>query len=451
MSQPKYLTSPPKTSGMPPGIPYIVGNEAAERFTFYGLKGILVVFMTQYLLNAAGEKSPMGEEEAKKYFHLFVSAVYFFPFLGAILSDAFLGKYRTIILLSIVYCLGPLVMAVDSTRTGLFIGLALIAIGSGGIKPCVSAHVGDQFGQSNQHLLPRVFSWFYFSINLGSSISMLIIPRLLQNEGPALAFGLPAGIMGLATLVFWMGRHTYAHIPPAGMEFVKETFSWTSIKSLSRLIVLYLFIAVYWSLYDQSHSAWVLQAGKMDRTFFGQQFSAAQLQAINPILILLFIPLFSYVIYPLLGRFFNVTPLRKIGMGMFLAVGSFLIPAWIEQRIMAGEQPHAIWQVWSYVLLTAGEILISITGLEFAYTQAPKKMKSLVMSFYMLSLSLGNFFTSAVNHFIQNPDQTSKLAGPAYYLFFAGLMLAAAILFIPFARWYKEENHLYTETAPSHT
>ncbi|MEW8032202.1 MAG: hypothetical protein AB2819_08160, partial [Candidatus Thiodiazotropha endolucinida] len=137
-----YLHAPLPSRNMPAGIPFIIGNEAAERFSFYGMRAILVVFMTQYLLNSSGVAEPMNEEEAKGWFHLFVSAVYITPLLGALISDGLLGKYRTIILLSLVYCLGHFALALDHTRLGLLLGLGLIALGSGGIKPCVSAHVG---------------------------------------------------------------------------------------------------------------------------------------------------------------------------------------------------------------------------------------------------------------------------------------------------------------------
>lgn len=142
----KYRTTPVVTDKMPPGVPYIIGNEAAERFCFYGMRGILIIFMTQYLMNSQGELDCMNKEEAKGWYHLFMSAIYFTPFLGAILSDMFLGKYKTILSLSIVYTLGCAALAFDQTRLGLAIGLTLIAIGSGGIKPCVSSNVGDQFG-----------------------------------------------------------------------------------------------------------------------------------------------------------------------------------------------------------------------------------------------------------------------------------------------------------------
>src|SRR5882757_6143880 len=188
MPQP-YLTAPLKTDQMPPGIPYIIGNEAAERFNFYGMRAILVVFMTKYIVDRSGALAPMSENDAHGAYHLFLFANYFFPTMGAIVSDALWGKYRTIFWLSLVYCLGSLTLALDHTRLGLTLGLTLIAIGSGGIKPCVSAHVGDQFGSDNQHLLSRAFGWFYLSINLGSSVSTYVCPILLDRYGPGPAFG----------------------------------------------------------------------------------------------------------------------------------------------------------------------------------------------------------------------------------------------------------------------
>ena len=158
---------------MPPGIPYIIGNEAAERFNFYGMRAILVVFMTQYLRDRSGALAPMTDNDANKWYHVFVASNYFFPIFGAILADAIWGKFRTIFWLSIVYSIGSFALALDDTRLGLTMGLSLIAIGSGGIKPCVSANVGDQFSASNQHLISRAFGWFYFSINAGSFVSIL--------------------------------------------------------------------------------------------------------------------------------------------------------------------------------------------------------------------------------------------------------------------------------------
>ncbi len=376
---------------------------------------------------------------------MFMSAVYFFPILGALIADIFLGKYRTIIVLSLVYCLGHLALALDDTRVGLMLGLTLIAVGAGGIKPCVSAHVGDQFGKSNQHLLTKVFGWFYFAINFGSSISTLLVPYLLEKYGPRAAFGLPGALMFLATICFWLGRRKFVHVPAGGKEFMLETFGPMGLKAVGKLAVIYLFVSMFWALYDQTGAAWVLQGEKLDRQLCGHTILASQVQALNPILILIYIPLFAYVIYPLMGKVFTLTPLRKIGLGFFVTMISFLVPAWIETQLAAGLKPSIAWQGLAYAILTVGEVLISITCLEFSYTQAPKKMKSVIMAVFLLSNSLGNLFTSLVNKFIQNVDGTTKLAGAQYYLFFAGLIFLAGVGFAIVATKYREETYIQDE------
>lgn len=404
----KYLTAPVPSTEMPKGIPYIVGNEAAERFSYYGMKTILVIFMTKYVLDKTGSPDYMTGDEAKFWYHLFSMSVYAFPLIGALIADVFLGKYKTIITLSIVYCLGHLTLALDDTRFGLALGLALIAMGSGGIKPCVSANVGDQFGKSNEHLIEKVFGWFYFSINLGAFFSSLMTPVLLDSYGPSVAFGVPGLLMFIATVVFWMGRKFFVHIPPGGKEFLKESFSKEGLGAMLRLIVIYCFVAMFWSLFDQTGSAWVLQAEKMDKNFMGIEWLSSQIQAINPIMIMVFIPIFSYWIYPTINRFFKLTPLRKIGIGFFVTVPAFLIPAWIEMRIAAGELPNIFWQILAYLCITAAEVFVSITALEFSYTQSPKSMKSWIMGLYLASVALGNFFTAGVNFVIQNEPPSFK-------------------------------------------
>lgn len=446
-----YLTAPIKTDKMPPGVPYIVGNEAAERFSYYGLRAILMVYMTQYLLDASGAKAPMDKIEATRAYHIFQFAVYFFPIIGAIISDAWLGKYRTIIWVSLIYCLGPMMLALDQTRMGLYAGLWLIAIGSGGIKPCVSAHVGDQFGASNKHLIPKVFGWFYFSINFGSFFSTLLTPVLLEKYGARVAFGVPAVLMFVATVVFWMGRYKFIHIQPAGMSFVRETFSVEGFKSIARVIPIFAFMPFFWSLYDQSSSRWILQAQEMDRHFpmFNWTILPSQTHAANPILVLIFIPLFTKVLYPAIDKVWKLTPLRKVGIGFFITVSSFLVSAWIEVMIGRKMNPHILWQLVAYILLTAAEVFVYLTMLEFAYTQAPKKMKSLVMSLSLLSISLGNLLTEKINHAIQHFKLESVLTGATYYLMFAGMMFIAAVAFIFVARRYQEQTILHDEAPAS--
>jgi len=673
---------------MPRGIPYIVGNEAAERFSFYGMKAVLFVFMTEYLLAADGVgRDVMTADQAKECVHWFVASAYLFPIVGAIVADALLGKYATILYLSVVYCLGHLALAMDHTRFYLFVGLALIAIGTGAIKPCVSAHVGDQFGGKNQHLVTKVFHWFYFAINLGAAASTWLTPLLMYQRGfgPAWAFGVPGVLMALATLLFWMGRTKFVHVPPAGIASVREALCGDGLRAIGNLVKIYAFVAVFWCLFDQTSSAWIQQAKRMDRVWLGIEWLPSQIQIANPMLILVFVPLFSYAIYPAINRVFRLTPLRKVAIGFFVTVPAFAIPMWIETQLTGGQvvqvsseenagswrvehlfdgrtdgsgwvsarsratppvqqivvrlrerrpwsvssvrfyprvdlddllrqeaagkkkvaqnieprcrfsrnscrepgfvtapnegqrapnsgtlqpfaeagtrgcwakdvevlvgqsplgdpktdaagramrdasgqplfawtrcagkiqlkpedrwqslhfpavsteyvmirvksnwggarshrvglgevtidadesvpvgtstvtrhkqvnvaaigsMPNIGWQLLGYVFMTAAEIMVSITCLEFSYTQAPNKMKSVIMSLYLLSVSAGNSFTAVVNHWIQNADQTSKLEGASYYGFFTAVMLVAAIGFLFVVRSYRGRTYIQGE------
>lgn len=441
-----YQTAPRPTKDMPKGISYIIGNEAAERFSFYGMKAILVVFMTTHLMGADGLE-PMSESDARICYHQFNALVYFTPLLGAIIADVFLGKYRTILFLSLVYCLGHLMLAVDSSRMGLMIGLALIGLGAGGIKPCVSAHVGDQFSKSNASLLEKVFVWFYFAINLGAFTSIILTPVLLERYGAHVAFAVPGILMMIATIVFWMGRHKFIHVPPGGKAFLQEAFSGEGLRAIGKLSVIYVFVAMFWALFDQTSAAWVLQAKKMDMHWMGYDWLPAQIQAANPLLIMMLIPIFSFVLYPLMNKMFELTPLRKISIGFFIAIPSFLIPAWVESQIAAGASPSIGWQLLAYVFITVAEIFISITCLEFSYTQAPRKMKSLILGLFLMSVAIGNQFTALVNIFIRNEDGTSKLSDVNYYLFFAACMLVTAIVFIVVAKMYKPMEYLHEDAS----
>jgi len=171
------------------------------------------------------------------------------------------------------------------------------------------------------------------------------------------------------------------------------------------LIVIYFFVACFWMLWDQSNgNTWTLQAQSslMDKNlgFLGFNFTVlpAQIQVVNGLFIIALIPVFTYLIYPFCSRFFEVTPLRRIGAGLFTVASSFLIVAWVEQRIQSGHSVSAWWQILAYVVLTASEILVSITALEFSYKQAPLRMKSFIMALFLLSISLGNFMIASVNN-----------------------------------------------------
>ncbi len=445
-------------SKYPPQIKYIVGNEACERFSYYGMRAILVVFMVQYLNMAANE--------AKGVYHLFVSANYFLPLFGGFLSDRYLGKYKTIIYLSIVYCLGHLVLALYETQMGMYVGLGLIALGAGGIKPCVSAHVGDQFNKSNSHLLKSIYEIFYFSINFGSFFSTLLIPWILPRYGPGLAFGIPGILMAVATFVFWMGRHQYVHVPPSGkekssqffgvffyalanigkkkkgesfLEVAKAKFPVEKVEGAKAAVDVFkvlISVSAFWALFEQHGSSWVLQASQMDLNWLGMKWEASQIPALNPIMVMVLIPLFSYGIYPMMEKLgVKMTPLRRMGGGMVLTGLSFVFAGFIQTQLEAGNAVSVGWQFPQYIVLTMAEVMVSITGLEFAYTQAPRAMKSTIMSLWLLTVTAGNLFTAAI-------EFMNKFSGAQQFFFFAVVMLVISAIFVVMATRYEYRNYV---------
>jgi len=439
-----------------------MASEGAERFSFYGMRSILTVYMVQYLL--------LARHEAEANYHYFVMANYLMPLAGGWLADRFLGRYRVILFLSLGYVAGHAVVAAVETRAGLYAGLALIAMGAGGIKPCVSAFVGDQFRPDQRSLLAKVYGLFYWMVNLGSATSTLLIPWLLKKHGPAVAFGVPGLLMALALVIFVSGRKRYVYVAPTGRNphsFVKVVATALSrrgqrppggdwletaravhpaeavngARAVFRIMGVFVMVTGFWALFDQHGASWILQATRMNLDVGTVQFlglslggfrlEASQIGAINPFMVLMLVPLFQGVLYPGLIRLgVKVSPLGKMSVGMFLTVMSFVAMAVLQSIIDGGGRPHALWQVVPYLFLTAGEVMISVTGLEFAFTQAPRTMKSTIMSFWMLTTAGGNFIAAVVS-------QWNRFHGAAYFAFFAGLMLLCAIGFVLMARRYR--------------
>jgi proton-dependent oligopeptide transporter, POT family len=459
---------------MPGQVPYIIGNEICERFSFYGMRNILTAFLIGYLLLNEAPDLEARKALAKANFHLFVSGVYFFPLLGGYLADRFFGKYKVIFSLSLLYCLGHGFLALfESNKYGFYGGLFLIALGSGGIKPCVSAMVGDQFTESNKHLVKKVFAIFYWSINFGSFFASLLIPKTLTLFGPRVAFGIPGILMLIATIIFWLGRHRYVDVPPTGKnphsfwrvigsaianrggERTPSGYREGSLpppkpdhwldsalkrhpasavdgaKAVLRVLTVFIPIPFFWMLFDQKASTWVIQAESMNRQVGPWKFEPSQMQLVNPLLVMLLIPLTTGVIYPAFQRWgYELTPLRRMPIGMAVGAASYVIAGLINIPVEDGAKLSILWQIAPYIVLTVAEILISTTGLEFAYSQAPREMKGTIMSFWNLNVTAGNLavaLASALNVF----------KGSAQFFFYAGMALAAAVLLGVLCKRYK--------------
>ncbi len=470
----------PQKSKYPKSVPFIIGNEAAERFSYYGLRSILVTFLVAQFYNPThlASLTTQAEAHANESTHFFVALSYFMPLVGGIMADWFFGKYKVILWISMVYCLGNLFTSSFTTNLSLFTtGLVLIAIGAGGIKSCVSANVGDQFDKSNQDLLSKVYGWFYFSINAGSMVSTILIPWAYANYGPRIAFGIPGTLMALATIIFFSGRKMYVRVPPAGVNknnFVFISFyalfnqskkqkgqSWLDvakgnfdpekvegIKAVYRVMSVFFFALAFWIVWDQNLSEWVLQAAKMDRTinlgFYKFTILAGQVQTFNPVFLLIFIPVFNYWLYPFFDKIgLKATPLRRLGVGLVLTALSFVIIAVIQTSIDHGGQPSIWWQVFAYVILSAAEVLVSITGLEYAYTHAPKSMKSTMTAIWLLVVAVGNLITGVINGNISNKGFLAPyMTGANFYWCFVGMIVVFTVVFLFVSPHMKERNYI---------
>ena len=438
-----------KSDKYPASVPYIIANEAAERFSFYGMRSILPIFLVAQFFNPTGNPALQVISEAKsnEQTHLFVSLAYFTPMIGAVLADWFFGKYKVIFYVSIIYCIGHLFLAkFDTDLTWFGYGLTLIAIGAGGIKSCVSANMGDQFDKSNEHLMSKVFGWFYFAINSGSVLSNFFIPILYDKYGASVAFGVPGILMALATLIFWLGRKKYIIVPPSGISFdlgkMKE-----GLGAAGRVLVVFMFIPLFWALWDQNLSEWILQAKKLDLQLWdGLTVLPAQVQLANPIFLVSFLPVFTYIIYPFFEKIgIMPTPLRKIGVGLFLTGASFIIIAQIQEVIDAGGHPSVWKQIFAYLILAWGEILVWVTCLEYSYTNSPKYMKSTMAAIGLLTVSLGNYLVALMNESISKGGYFAQYTGASYYWFFVKLMFIEAVIFMLVAKFIKEKRYVGEE------
>lgn len=527
----------------PPQTKYIVGNEACERFSFYGMKSILVLYMVNALA--------MSESDAMEIAHLFTALIYVLPLLGAWIADRFLGRYRTILYVSLFYCLGHGVLAtadltqsIEIKRMILMTGLFIIALGAGGIKPCVSAFVGDQVGGFDSKTMTRVYAAFYWAINFGSFFSFLVIPWIHKNWGYSWAFAIPGIFMALATFVFWCGRKQYLHKAPAQPEFLSALLcrifrgapeacaryggeavskatttaiqiasfiviapiiialaSWTTngatqlatlsglgetaagfcglvalllyvvalllaalkaaatfglqnffgttgsmlfnkremteklysveqrreARNMLRILTVFLLIIPFWSLFDQTSTSWILQGNDMRELKFSLIgidffFGAEEMQSINPAFVMTLVPALTLLVYPYIGKWSQ--PLKRMGIGILLAGGAYGIVAWLQTRLEAGEQLSILWQVIPYFVITVAEILVSTTGIEYAYTAAGDKLKSIVSSFWFLTSTLGNFLVIYLTSIVDDPSSTST------FLLYGGLSVIIGIIFI---------------------
>jgi solute carrier family 15 oligopeptide transporter 1 len=445
-------------TNMPKAVYFIIPNELCERFCFYGINPLL----NKYYQIAVG----LSPDNAKAYAHLFKAFTYLFPLVGAGVSDSYLGKYHTIVYFSLIYLIGNVLTAVLSINglisekvpfVAAFIPLMLVSIGSGGIKPCVSSHGGDQFLSQQRDLMEKFFQLFYLSINVGSLISAYLTPALKNgvkcfkaDNCYFVAFGIPAIFFAIALAVFIAGFKHYRVVPPA-REFLpwkalKATFyalnkrrsatqaeldavggSWLNlandlvgpefveeIRLLGNVILIMLPICGFWMLYDQGQTEWQNQYEIMDKWIFNWfQVPTESFGNVNSILIIIFVPILAYWVYPFMERRGQrINLLKRMNIGYILCILAFVIANIIQYKVesdfaiakAAGGVVYkstgdvekcegctkGLLTIFQWIVLSLGEAFLSPTGVMFAYTQVGPQMKASSTSIWLLTHSVGN-------------------------------------------------------------
>uniref|UniRef100_A0A7N6BW83 Solute carrier family 15 member 2 n=1 Tax=Anabas testudineus TaxID=64144 RepID=A0A7N6BW83_ANATE len=427
------------------------------------MKAVLTLYFVSYL--------GWDPDLSTAVYHAFSGLCYFTPILGALIADSWLGKFKTIIYLSVVYVIGHVVKSVGAIPTVgnkemhialSMLGLILIAFGTGGIKPCVAAFGGDQFDEENVSERQKFFSIFYMSINAGSLLSTVITPILrgdvqcFGGDCYALAFGVPAALMVVALVVFIAGCGLYKRNPPQGnillevcrcigfaiknrwksskydpkrkhwLDWAEEKYSKRliqEIKMVLRVLVLYIPLPMFWALFDQ-------QVWKNRRLESGQR------QSTNSFTPMCHTIDAGFSIIAAAESVKNSEECSDLNLGLLdfgasytviLTNSDTIVPHKMED--VQANNVHIAWQIPQYVLLTAGEVMFSITGLEFSYSQAPANMKSVLQAGWLLTVAFGNVIVLIV-------AEGAGLEQWKEFALFAGLLLGVSIIFSFMAYFY---------------
>ncbi|CAD5223885.1 unnamed protein product [Bursaphelenchus okinawaensis] len=372
--------------GYPRAVFYSLGNEFCERFSYFGMRAILVIYLLY--------EHNMTASKAFFVYHMFIALSYLSSLLGSVAADNYFGRFKVIIWGSIVYVLGHVCLsfgAVPNLEHSVrslfdFGGLFVIALATGSIKPCVSAFAADQFEDrpDAEKDRERFFSFWYFAINAGSLLGMILTPILRGRVSCLgsdycypLAFGVPGVFMLFAFLIFLSGVRHYRRVPAdkgnvigqvvkcigyAAAEKVKHTATgrdkrehWldyadgkfshsliAGVKSLLGVIVMYIPVVLYSALNDQMGSTWQEQSIKLNGRVGPFTILPDQLKILNPLLILFMVPIFEAYIYPCIRKFTPITPLRKMAAGGILTAAAFVLAGFVELSLQPSLEPTPI-------------------------------------------------------------------------------------------------------------
>jgi proton-dependent oligopeptide transporter, POT family len=407
-------------AGHPRGLPTLFLTEMWERFSYYGMRALLVLYMTQSL--------HFADAKALSTYGYYTSTAYFMPLLGGWFADRFLGSKRAVLIGGIIIACGHFSLALTPLPF-FYSGLVLVATGTGLLKPNVSTMVGDLYEEED----PRRdsgFSLFYMGINLGAFIAPLVCGYLGQKINWHYGFA-AAGIgmvFGLIQFVFSGNRlenvgelkrkHKDRNAADTEVRLTRE-----EIKRLAVIGILFFFSIVFWMAFEQSGSSLTLFADRLTRnSLFGYQFPSTWFQSVQPVCLLLLAPVFAQL-WLRLGNRQPSSP-RKFTFGL-LFVGLGFAGLVYASTLTGAGHVSPLWLVILYFVHTVGELCLSPVGLSTVTKLSPARMVGLMMGVWFLSISVGSFLAGKVASYFDDKsiDALVKLFG-----FLTLAPIAAAIL-----------------------
>ena len=419
--------------GHPRGLASLFFTEMWERFSYYGMRAILVLFMI-----APAGTGGLGFDTAKAatIYGLYTGSVYGMSIPGGWLADRFLGARVAVLLGGIGIAIGNGLLALGNT-TLFYVGLCAIVAGTGLLKPNVSTMVGELY---SEHDLRRDsgFSIFYMGINLGAILSPLLCGYLGERISWKLGFATASGVMILGLVQFLFFRGTLAHVGrrPAARKTATGAHSHEPLtagdwKRIAAIVVLFVFSAIFWMSFEQAGSSLTLFAEQLTRkNLFGFAFPASWFQSVEPIFVVLLAPLFSWLWLWLADR--NLSSPAKFAWGLAAAVVAFVIIMYGSTLTGSG-LVSPIWLVLVYFFQAVGEVVLSPVGLSTTTKLAPKRMVGLMMGVWFLSISAGNYMAGIVASFYK-PGEGALVTMFGFVAAISAISMFALIALIPFMK-----------------
>lgn len=416
------------TTAQPKGLYLLFMTETWERFSFYAMRALLVLYMTAMI-----EHGGLGwtNEHALKIYGYYLGFAYITPVLGGFLADSFLGQRRSIMIGGFLMAAGHALMAVNSL-TAFYSALFLISLGNGFFKPNVTSILGGLY-EPNDARRDAGYSIFYMGINLGAVAAGFVSGRLHQLYGFDSAFMAAAIAMVMGIFVFWWGQQKN-YLGDAGLSKTAETKQQTKqsltdvdVDRIGVISVLSLAVFFFIIAFEQAGGLLNLFAAKWtDRNFFGVEVPAAYFQSLNPIFVVLFSPIVSWLWTRLGSK--NPFMSMKVSIGLFLTAASFAL-LWMVTPCDVLETEcgcHSFWLIPFQALATAGEICILPVVWSAVSKLAPRHYLSSLMALSLFAVGAGGWVAGSIGSMVDAMGPSSIFSMIAFICMVMAVLMAVA-------------------------